>query len=466
MLAYIIRRILYAVPILICVNILVFLLFFFVNTPDHMARAAFKKNPSASKVYKWKRQRGYHLPTFLNTRDTIIYVAKHPLRDDVRKAFSDYRIQQVDPTYTEGQPGGSGSNESAVDAILGSRAVQALEEARKIGHNSIVVVDSAEGLTPQEAAFTTSRLLSMGVTFVTLQREEGELPPPFRDSVIVGYDLSGDQAQPRLTQLGEEVNALQKEGIEVFTRTIFFEKSVRLFWFDFGKSDNDQLDISSQILARMGPSLSITVPSFFLGLSVCVFVAMISAYCRGNYVDRSITIACIAGMSIVSLFYYFSAQYGFSAWLKVAPVSGYAYGLSAWRFVMLPIAVSVIAGLGGTIRYYRTLFLEEINRDYVKTARSKGMTELRILFKHVLKNAMIPILTGVVMVLPALFVGGIIIEAFFGIPGLGGFTLEGIQNQDFRILGSMVYLGTFIKIVAVLLTDLSYTLVDLRVKLS
>ena len=137
---------------------------------------------------------------------------------------------------------------------------------------------------------------------------------------------------------------------------MFFEKSVRLFWFDFGKSDNDQLDISDQILMRTGPSLSITVPSFLLGMVICIFVAMISAYCRGNYVDRSITILCIAGLSIVSLFYYFAAQYGIGAWLKVAPVSGYAYGFSALSFVMLPIFISIISGLGGSVRYYRTLF--------------------------------------------------------------------------------------------------------------
>lgn len=466
MLAYIIRRILYAVPILVAVNFGVFLLFFFLNTPDNMARSAFKKNPSASKIYKWKRERGYHLPRFLNTKDRIIYVAKHDVNPDIKEAMKGYVFYRVDPTYVETEASAKLSPADQLKKILENKTVKALEKARKLGSNSIVLVDSAETLTEQEAKLVTSRLLSLGVTFVALQRSEGKLPEAFRDSVIVRHNLFSTEAGPLLRKMRKELDALQKTGLEMLTRTIFFEKSVRLFWFDFGKSDNDQLDISDQILMRTGPSMSITVPSFFLGLGICIFVAMISAYCRGNYVDRSITITCIAGMSIVSLFYYFSAQYGIGAWLKIAPVSGYAYGLSAWRFVMLPIAVSVIAGLGGTIRYYRTLFLEEINRDYVKTARSKGMTELQILFKHVLKNAMIPILTGVVMVLPALFVGGIIIEAFFGIPGLGGFTLEGIRNQDFRILGSMVYLGTFIKVIAVLLTDLSYTLVDPRVKLS
>jgi peptide/nickel transport system permease protein len=146
-------------------------------------------------------------------------------------------------------------------------------------------------------------------------------------------------------------------------------------------------------------------------------------------------------------------------------VSGFLRGFSAVRFVLLPIIVSVIIGIGGGVRFYRTIFLEEVNREYVRTARSKGMSEMVILFKHVLKNAMIPILTNVVLVLPMLFMGSLILESFFGIPGLGGFTLEGIQAQDFRIVGSMVYLGSFLYIVGLIMTDISYTLVDPRVKI-
>ena len=133
--------------------------------------------------------------------------------------------------------------------------------------------------------------------------------------------------------------------------------------------------------------------------------------------------------------------------------------------MLLPVVIGVISGIGGGSRWYRTLFLEEASKDYVRTARAKGFSELQVLFKHVLKNAMIPILTGVVVVLPTLFMGSLIIESFFGIPGLGSYTIDAIQAQDFAIVRAMVFLGSVLYIVGLVLTDLSYTLVDPRVSM-
>ena len=135
-----------------------------------------------------------------------------------------------------------------------------------------------------------------------------------------------------------------------------------------------------------------------------------------------------------------------------------------FKFVTLPVVIGVISGIGMGVRFYRTIFLEEVNRDYVRTARAKGLSEVVILFKHALKNAMIPILTNVVLAIPSLFVGSLVMEAFFAIPGLGSFTIEAIQAQDFAIVRSMVYLGSVLFIVSLLLTDISYTLVDPRVR--
>ena len=130
------------------------------------------------------------------------------------------------------------------------------------------------------------------------------------------------------------------------------------------------------------------------------------------------------------------------------------------------MAIGVIAGIGSSSRWYRTILLEEINRDYVRTARAKGLPESRLLFRHVLKNALVPILTGVVVVLPTLFMGNLILESFFGVPGLGSYTIEAIQNQDFAIVRAMVFLGSVLYIIGLLLTDISYTLVDPRIRLS
>jgi peptide/nickel transport system permease protein len=152
--------------------------------------------------------------------------------------------------------------------------------------------------------------------------------------------------------------------------------------------------------------------------------------------------------------------------LKLVPISGYDGGLDAIKFLVLPVIISVIAGIGSGARWYRTLFLEEVNKDYVRTARAKGLTETQTLFRHVLQNALIPILTGVVVVLPLLFMGSLILESFFSIPGLGSYTIDAINRQDFAIVRSMVFLGSVLYIFGLLLTDISYTIVDPRVRLS
>jgi peptide/nickel transport system permease protein len=170
-------------------------------------------------------------------------------------------------------------------------------------------------------------------------------------------------------------------------------------------------------------------------------------------------------MSISSLFYIIGGQLLVGKMMQLVPISGYGEGLSAIRFVILPVLIGVVAGIGGGARWYRTLFLEEASKDYVRTARAKGFSELQVLFKHVLKNAMIPILTGVVVVLPTLFMGSLIIESFFGIPGLGSYTIDAIQAQDFAIVRAMVFLGSVLYIIGLVLTDLSYTLVDPRVSM-
>ncbi len=324
MLNYIIRRSLYAIPILIGVNLIVFLLFFVVNSPDSMARTMLgEKNITQEDIENWKRQNGYHLPLFMNPRAS---------------------------------------------------------------------------------------------------------------------------------------------GTAILTETLFFQKSAKLFVFDFGTSDTNNIDITSQILQRMAPSLTIAVPTFLIGLCVNITISMIVAYYRATYVDFWGTIVAVIIMSISQLFYIIGGQWLFGKMFRLFPISGYDSGLDLLKFVVLPVVIGIISGIGSGIRFYRTIFLEEVNRDYVRTARAKGMSEAVVLFKHALKNAMIPILTNVVLAIPFLFMGSLVMEAFFAIPGLGSFTIEAIQAQDFAIVRSMVYLGAVLYIVGLLLTDISYTLVDPRIQ--
>ncbi len=257
----------------------------------------------------------------------------------------------------------------------------------------------------------------------------------------------------------------QSQGMGKLTDTIFYNKSVRLFVFDFGSSD-DGRDIGSDIRERMWPSLAIALPMFMIGLLVYVSFAMLLVFFRGTYLDLSGVILCVVLMSISGLFYIILGQFMISKLFHLLPISGYQPGTMAWRFVLLPVLIGIFMGLGSSSRLYRTFFLEEINKDYVRTARAKGLPETLILFRHVLKNAMIPILTGVVAVLPMLFMGSLILESFFGIPGLGSYTIEAISGQDFAIVRAMVFLGSVLYIIGLILTDISYTLVDPRVRLS
>jgi peptide/nickel transport system permease protein len=248
------------------------------------------------------------------------------------------------------------------------------------------------------------------------------------------------------------------------TKTIFWQKSVNLFVFDFGISDGGR-DIKQAIKERYGPSLAIAIPALIIGLLVNVTVAMLLAFFKGTYLDSWGVILCVMLMSISVLFYIVGGQYLFARVLKWVPISGYADGWSSFKFVLLPIAVSVVGGIGAGVRWYRSFFVEEMNKDYVRTAKAKGLSDTTILFKHVLRNAMIPILTGIVVVLPLLFMGSLLLESFFAVPGLGSYTIDAIRNQDFAIVRAMVYLGSVLYILGLLLTDISYVMVDPRIKL-
>jgi len=322
--AYILRRLLYAVPILIGVNLLTFVLFFVLNSPDEMARMQLgEKRVTAAAISNWKQEHGYDRPLLFN--------------------------------------------------------------------------ETASGLAK-------------------------------------------------------------------VTDTIFFQRSVKLFAFDFGSSD-DGRNIGYDISQRMWPSLAIAVPVLLVGLSINISLALFIVFFRATYLDLGAVVLLVAMMSISGLFYIIGGQFLMSKMFHLVPISGYDTGIEAWKFLILPVIVGVVGGVGSGVRWYRTLFLEEVSKDYVRTARAKGLTERRVLFRHILGNAMIPILTGVVVILPLLFMGSLITESFFGIPGLGSYTIDAISNQDFAIVRAMVFLGAVLYIVGLLLTDISYTLVDPRVRL-
>lgn len=255
------------------------------------------------------------------------------------------------------------------------------------------------------------------------------------------------------------------EGREKFTNTIFYSKSVNLIFFNFGTSDSGR-NISADISQRAVPSLALALPTLLIGLAVNVTFALLMVLFRRSIIEKIGIITCVILMSISSLFYIISGQFLIAKVLKLVPISGYDDGLAMIKFLILPVAIGVFTGIGSGVRWYQTLFLEEAEKDYVRTARAKGLTQTQVLFRHVLPNAMIPILTGVVVILPLLFMGSLIMESFFSIPGLGSYTIDAINSQDFAIVRAMVFLGSVLYILGLLLTDISYTLVDPRVRLN
>ena len=254
-----------------------------------------------------------------------------------------------------------------------------------------------------------------------------------------------------------------REGAAVFTDTIFYQRSVPLLRLDFGASDAGR-DIGREIRSRMGPSLALALPTFVLGLCASIAFSMLLVFFRATRLDFWGVVLCVVLLSISGLFYIIAGQWLFSKVLRLVPYSGFADGLDMVKFLALPVLVAIISRLGGEARFYRTLFLEEIGKDYVRTARSKGLKESVVLLRHVLRNAMLPILTGTVSAIPLLFMGSLIAESFFGIPGLGSYTIDAINAQDFSIVRAMVFLGSVLYIVGLILADISYTLADPRVR--
>ncbi len=256
---------------------------------------------------------------------------------------------------------------------------------------------------------------------------------------------------------------MQASGSEKLTQTIFYHRSVPLLTFDFGFSDEGR-NIGHEITQRMGPSLALAIPTFILGLAVCVAFALLLVFFKGTPLDFAGVVACVVLLSISGLFYIIAGQWLFAKILRWVPYSGFTSGLDSVRFLVLPVLVGILSSMGAEARFYRTLFLEEAGKDYVRTARAKGLSERLVLFRHVLRNAMLPILTGTVSAIPLLFMGSLISESFFGIPGLGSYTIDAINAQDFSIVRAMVFLGSALYIVGLILADISYTLADPRIR--
>lgn len=265
-----------------------------------------------------------------------------------------------------------------------------------------------------------------------------------------------------------QIITLRKElGLDRPMIVQYFDIVKSAFTFDFGRSWSTKQEISSMIASGAIPSLTLTVPAFILSGFLSIVISIIVAFYRGKFIDKFTVFICVAFMSISALAYILFGQWFFAYHLGWFEISGYQAGIPDFiPYVILPVIISVILSVGPDVRFYRTVILDEIYQDYVRTARAKGLDEKVIMFKHVLKNAMIPILTYIIIQIPFLILGALLLETFFSIPGLGGMTLTAVNSSDFPVIRAMTILSALAYIIFSLITDVLYTLVDPRVRLS
>ena len=236
--------------------------------------------------------------------------------------------------------------------------------------------------------------------------------------------------------------------------------------WDFGRSWETKQRVSEMILEGLWPSMSLAIPAFIASTLAALIVALTAALYRDRWVDRLLVVLSVCGMSLSMLAFIIAAQYLFAFRGGWFPISGWEAGFTGIPFLILPVLIWIAASLGSSVRFYRAVFIEEIRREYVVTARAKGLAWPRVLVHHVLPNAMIPILTLVVMELPMLFTGSLLLENFFGIPGLGNMSVNAINASDFPVIKAMTFIGAVLYISANIVGDALYAWFDPRVRVS
>lgn len=235
--------------------------------------------------------------------------------------------------------------------------------------------------------------------------------------------------------------------------------------FDFGRSWRTRQRISTMIREGIGPSLSVSVPAFVLGTLSALVLATLAAFRHNTLFDRTVVVLCVIGMSVPFLILIIALQYLLAYRLGLFPVSGWSPGLDGVPYLALPVLIWVVASLGDNVRFFRTAVLDEVRADYVTTARAKGLSEAAVMFRHVLRNSLVPILTNLIVAIPFLFTGSLLLESFFGIPGLGNAGVQALQNADWPVVNAFTYIGSVLFVAANLVADIVYALVDPRVRL-
>jgi peptide/nickel transport system permease protein len=283
---------------------------------------------------------------------------------------------------------------------------------------------------------------------------------------LVGGDISLEIAGKNASK--ETINEIRQEyGLNKPLFLAWDSQLVNHFknalTFNFGRA-RDREPVIDKIKRGAGPSLSLMVPMFIGEVVISISLALVIAFVRGSKWDVMAVVLCVAGMSIPYLSFILFGQYFLAYKWGLFPVF-FSPDLSLPQYVALPVLIGIVTGLGGSLRFYRTVMLDEMRNDYVRTAFAKGLSTRKVLFKHVLKNAMIPIITQVVLAIPFLFLGSLLLERFFGIPGLGYLMIEAIGSRDYLIINAMTYISAILFVLFNVITDICYAFVDPRISL-
>ncbi|VGO22937.1 ABC transporter permease [Pontiella sulfatireligans] len=423
MLKYILKRILQMLPTVVGVILLTFVLFNVVG--GDLAAIAMGKKVSLQSMESFDEQRGLNKPLFFGTR------AKS-------RAYEDQDFSE-----------GAGR--------------------WRTWSNAVYSAESAAVMLQPKSAFSP-------IAFKLNPDNDFEWTISFRGAgTLAGRELaSKDWKTEKIRFQGMEDGGFSTEKDTLEIRRLKLRRVVKnpfdsqLLYYvkqlmrgDLGTSESLHQPVSKLLADGILPSLSLTIPIFFIGVVVSISLSLVCAFFRDTFIDRFLVMFSVALMSINYLVYIVAGQYILAYKHGMFPVWGY----ESARYLALPVLIGVVSGLGSNIRFYRTVMLDEMYKDYVRTAFAKGVSKPRVLFVHVLKNAMIPIITNVVIAIPFLYTGSLLLESFFGIPGLGYLGINAILSSDIDVVRALVLIGALLFVVSNLLTDICYAVADPRVKL-
>lgn len=451
MIAFIIRRLLYMIPVLAGILVITLFLFFVVAEDPVLQYAG--QNPTEAQLRALRQKYDLDAPAFFS----IGWLHGEDIIESKRRERLDNLFERIARDITQGV--------YTDDAERAFFRRHDLTDVDILGH-------SWPPAFPAELEATYTAILDRKAeqTAALVQAFDD-----FRQDWRRGVDLEGhpDEINQGLRELfGDEaplvsferIALTRREQAKVNSRRWYDSQFFRVARLDFSDSMQYEEPIWDLIIRKAPITLSITIPMFLIGLAIELSLSLFAASQRGRATDTIITILAVLAMSVPFLSYIILGQW-LAAETELVPVSGWAPGFGGAKYLVFPVVIGVIAALGSAVRFYRAVLLEEMDQDYVRTARAKGVRRMDVLFIHVLRNAGIPIVTRLSLIIPFLITGSLLIERMFEIPGLGDLMLSGITARDFWVIMPLTYLLAVVYSVAVLITDIVYAFIDPRVRI-